>query len=134
MSVRNLEHLFHPQSVAVIGASEKLHSVGATVLRNLLDGGFAGPIMPVNPKHDVLAGLKVYPTVASLPATPELAIICTPPAIIPGLIGELGARGTKAAIVITAGLGISRDSQGRTLKDAMLAAAKPHLLRILGPN
>jgi len=134
MSIRNLEHLFHPQSVAVIGASAKLHSVGATVLHNLLEGGFAGPIMPVNPKHDALAGLKVYPTVASLPATPELAIICTPPATVPDLIGELGARGTRAAIVITAGLGISKDSQGRTLKDAMLAAAKPHLLRILGPN
>jgi len=134
MSIRNLEHLFHPQSVAVIGASKKLHSVGATVLHNLLEGGFAGPIMLVNPKHDALAGLKVYPTVASLPATPELAIICTPPATVPDLIGELGARGTRAAIVITAGLGIAKDAQGRTLKDAMLAAAKPHLLRILGPN
>src|SRR6266702_7253631 len=134
MSIRNLEHFFRPQSVAVIGASDKPSTVGATVLRNLVEGGFAGPIMPVNPKHDVLAGIKVYPTVASLPTVPELAVICTPPATVPGLIGQLGERGTKAAIVITAGLGRDRDSQGRTLKEAMLAAAKPHLLRILGPN
>jgi CoA binding domain len=66
------------------------------VLQNLVEGGFAGPIMPVNPKHDVLAGIKVHPTVASLPAIPELAVICTPPATVPDLIGELGARGTKA--------------------------------------
>ena len=67
MSIRNLEHLFRPQSVAVIGASEKPRSVGATVLHNLVEGRFAGPIMPVNPKHVNLAGIKVYPTVASLP-------------------------------------------------------------------
>src|SRR5450755_2659139 len=134
MSIRNLEHFFCPQSVAVIGASEKRHSVGATVLRNILEGGFAGQVMPVNPQHDVLAGIKVYPTVASLPAAPELAIICTPPATVPDLIGELGAQGTRAAIVISAGLGAIKDPQGRTLKEAMLAASKPHLLRILGPN
>lgn len=104
------------------------------MLRNILEGGFAGQVMPVNPQHDVLAGIKVYPTVASLPAAPELAIICTPPATVPDLIGELGARGTKAAIVISAGLGAIKDPQGRTLREAMLAASKPYLLRILGPN
>ena len=134
MSIRNLEHLLRPQSVAVIGASDTPRSVGATVLHNLVEGKFAGAIMPVNPRHRELAGIKVYPTVASLPAVPDLAVICTPPATVPGLIGELGERGTRAAIVITAGLGRDKDSQGRTLKEAMLAAAKPHLLRILGPN
>ena len=104
------------------------------MLRNLLEGGFSGPVMPVNPQHAVLAGIKVYPTVASLPSAPELALICTPPATVPDLIGELGARGTKAAIVISAGLGAVKDQQGRTLKEAMLAASKPYLLRILGPN
>ena len=134
MSIRNLEYFFRPQSVAVIGASEKPRSVGATVLRNLVEGGFKGHIMPVNPKYGELAGIKVYATVASLPAKPELAVICTPPATVPGLIGELGARGTKAAVVITAGLGNVKDSQGRTLKEAMLVAARPYLLRLLGPN
>jgi len=134
MSIRNLEHLFRPQSIALIGASDRPRSVGATVLRNLIDGKFAGAIMLVNPKHDELGGIKVYPTVASLPAIPELAVICTPPATVPALIGEVGAFGTKAAIVITAGLGMSKDSQGRTLKESMLAAARPHLLRVLGPN
>src|ERR1700694_4798627 len=105
MSIRNLEHVFRPQSIAVISASETPRSVGATVLHNLIDGKFTGAIMPVNPKHGELAGIKVYPTVASLPAVPELAVICTPPMTVPALIGELVACGTRAAIVITAGLG-----------------------------
>src|ERR1019366_9048354 len=134
MSIRNLEHLFRPQSVAVIGASETPHSVCATVLHNLVEGKFSGPILPVNPKYRELVGIKVYPTVARLPTVPELAVICTPPTTVPGLIGELGARGTKAVVVITAGLGAVKNPEGRTLKEAMLAAAKAHLLRILGPN
>ena len=104
------------------------------MLRNLVAGGFQGPILPVNPKYDSLAGLQVYPSVASLPQAPSLAIICTPPATVPGLIRELGERGTRAAIVLTAGLGQIRNDDGVTLKQAMLDAAKPYLLRILGPN
>ena len=76
MSVRNLKYLFEPRSVAVIGASEKPHSVGATVLHNLVTGGFGGSILPVNPKYDALAGLTVYPNVAQLPEVPDLAVIC----------------------------------------------------------
>jgi acetyltransferase len=134
MSVRHLEYLFRPRSIAVIGASDRPQSVGATVIRNLLAGGFAGPIAPVNLKHDEVAGRRAYRDVASLPETPDLAIICTPPQTIPGLIAELGARGTKAAIVLTAGLAAAKDGRGYSLQTAMLQAAKPHLLRILGPN
>ena len=134
MSIRNLERLFRPQSVAVIGASGKSQTVGAIVLRNLVEGGFKGQIFPVNPKYRELAGIKVYPRVPDLPTIPDLAAICTPPATVPGLIGELGERGTKAAVVITAGLRTPRDAQGVDLKGRMLAAARPHLLRVLGPN
>ncbi len=134
MSVRNLEHLFRPASVAVIGASNRPHSVGHTVMHNLLQGGFAGPVVPVNPKHEAVAGVLTYPDVASLPLTPDLAVICTPAAMVPGLVAELGARGTKAVVVLTAGLARVKDETGRTLQDAMLEAARPNLLRILGPN
>lgn len=134
MTVRNLKHLFEPKSVAVIGASERPHSVGATVLQNLIGGGFKGDIMPVNPKYDSLAGLKAYESVNKLPGAPDLAVICTPPDSIPGIIGDLGKLGTKAAVVLTAGLADKSDFLGRSMKDLMLRAAKPHLLRILGPN
>nr|HMS86512.1 CoA-binding protein [Nitrospira sp.] len=73
MSVLNLTHLFHPRSVAVIGASAKPHAVGHVVMKNLLHGGFTGTILPVNPHHDIIENTKAYPTVAALPAPPELA-------------------------------------------------------------
>jgi acetyltransferase len=134
MSIRNLQYLFGPRSIAVIGASNKPHSVGATVLHNLVEAGFAGAILRVNPKYDALDGHRVYPTVASLPMAPDLAVICTPPATIPDIVKDLGERGTKAAIVITAGLGAVKNQHGVSMKDAMLTAAQPHLLRILGSN
>jgi acetyltransferase len=134
MSVRNLEHLFRPASVAVIGASDRPQSLGATVMRNLLDGGFSGPVWPVNPKYRAVAGRRTWPDVAQIPATPDLAVICTPPAVVPEVIDALGRRGTRAAIVLTAGLSREKTPDGRTLAAAMLDAARPHLLRILGPN
>ncbi len=134
MTVRNLNHLFRPSSVAVIGASNRPRSVGHTVMRNLLEGGFAGPIMPVNPKYPAVAGVLAYPDLSCLPVTPDLAVICTPAQMVPGLIAELGAAGTKAAVVLTAGLSHKTDESGRTLRQAALEAAQPHLLRILGPN
>ena len=127
MSIRHLDALFDPASVAVFGASERPASVGATVWSNLHTSGFRGALFAVNPKHRTLGGVPVYAGVADLPQAPELAVICTPPATVPGLIAELGARGTHAAIVLTAGLDAAQ-------KQAMLDAARPHLLRILGPN
>ena len=134
MSVRNLEHLFQPKSVAVIGASDRPQSLGATLMRNLLEGGFAGPIWPVNPKHGSVAGRPAFRNVASLPQTPDLAVICTPAPTVPGLIEELGRRGTRAALVLSAGLSAAVMPGGPSLRQAMLDAARPHLLRILGPN
>ncbi len=127
MSIRHLEHLFDPSSVAVIGASPREHSVGAMVWRRLRAGGFAGPCFAVNPKHERLDGEPVYRDVSALPQAPDLAVICTPPASVPGLIAALAARGTKAAVVLTAGLDAAQ-------KQAMLDAAKPTVMRILGPN
>ena len=127
MSIRNLDSLFTPASIAVIGASDRPGSVGATVWANLKQGGFTGPLLAVNQRPVLLDGVPACTRVADLPLAPELAVICTPPASVPGLIGELGARGTRAAVVLTAGLDASQ-------RQAMLDAAKPYLLRILGPN
>jgi acetyltransferase len=134
LTIRNLEFLFQPRSVAVIGASDRERSVGALVMRNLIDAGFAGPLWPVNVKHAQVAGREAWPDVASLPQAPDLAVICTPAATVPGLIEALGAKGTRAAIVLGAGLSSGKTNDGRSLQQAMLDAARPHLLRILGPN
>ncbi len=134
MSIRNLEAFFHPRSIALIGAAKRPKSVGAVIAANLFSGGFSGPIMPVNPKHRSVNGVLTYPDVASLPVTPDLAIICTPPDSIPGLIAELSERGTKDAVVVTAGLRDMKDAAGVSLEQKMLDAARPALMRILGPN
>ena len=134
MTTRNLEHLFRPRSVALIGASAKPRSVGAVVARNLVQGGFAGPVQFVNPRQADIEGRPSYRAVADLPSPPDLAVIATPPASVPGLIAELAAAGTRAAVVITAGFGEDRQAAGKALQQAMLDAARPSLLRIVGPN
>lgn len=134
MSVRNLDSIFKPKSVALIGASTRAHSVGAVTADNLRSAGFDGQIMLVNAKHADVAGTTAFPDVASLPQAPDLAVICTPAPTVPSLISELGARGTKAAIVITAGFREAGNATGVALEQAMLDAAKPHLMRIIGPN
>jgi acetyltransferase len=134
MTVRNLDAMFRPRSIALIGASQRENSVGAVLARNLFQGGFDGPVMPVNPKHTHIQSVPTYPDIHALPSVPDLAIVATPPDAVPGLIAELGALGTKAAVVITAGFGEGDDPKGRALMQTMLDASKPHLLRIVGPN
>ncbi|MFD0669218.1 bifunctional acetate--CoA ligase family protein/GNAT family N-acetyltransferase [Ramlibacter sp. MAHUQ-53] len=134
MSIRHLEALFQPRAVAVIGASDRPGSVGAVVLRNVLQGGFAGPVWPVNARHDRVGGVRAWRDVDDLPGVPDLAVICTPAPTVPGLIAQLGRRGTRAAVVLSAGLKHAAEAGGPTLEQAMLDAARPHLLRILGPN
>ena len=133
MSVRNLERMFKPRSVALIGASARTNSVGHVIFRNLRRAGFAGPVMPVNPHLDELDGLAVSKDVASLPAPPDLAVIATPPETVPGLIEQLGKAGTRAAVVITAGFG-ELGERGKALQQQALAASRPYLLRLVGPN
>ena len=134
MTTRNLDRLLAPRSVAVIGATARLRAVGHLVLSNMRAAGFAGRLMPVNPHETEIDGLQVWPDVASLPETPDLAILATPPDTVPGLIAELAARGCAGAVVITAGFGEGGDPDGTRRKQAMLDAARPALLRIVGPN
>ncbi|MFN7193903.1 MAG: GNAT family N-acetyltransferase [Rhodospirillales bacterium] len=134
MSIRNLDKLLSPKSVALIGATPKPGSVGAVLARNLFHAGFAGPILPVNPKYPAIEGVFAYPDVQSLPVVPDLAVICTPPATVPGIVAQLGARGCRAAIVISAGFGELPNNAGKALEQEMLDAARPYLMRIVGPN
>ncbi|NOR24738.1 MAG: GNAT family N-acetyltransferase, partial [Desulforhopalus sp.] len=134
MTIRNLNYIFAPSSVALIGASQTPGTVGSVLASNLFSAGFKGKIFPVNPKYKTIEGVATYPDIASLPQAPDLAVIATPPDTVPELVAELGKRGTKAAVVITAGFTENTDPHGRKLNSAMLEAARPHLLRIVGPN
>jgi acetyltransferase len=127
MSIRNLDSLFDPSSVAVFGASQRVGSVGGTVWKNLTSGTFKGALWAVNPKYETLGSHAVFARVADLPSAPELAVICTPAGTVVELIQELAQLGTQAVIVLTAGLSADQ-------KQAMLEVARPHLMRLLGPN
>ncbi|MEX0431599.1 bifunctional acetate--CoA ligase family protein/GNAT family N-acetyltransferase [Spiribacter insolitus] len=134
MTVRNLDALFKPRSIAIIGASRRAGSVGAVLARNLFNGGFDGPIMPVNPKHEAIEGVLCYRDISDLPVTPDLAVVCTPPKTVPDIVRQLAERGTRGVIVITAGFGEGNDEEGMALRQATLDAARPNLTRIIGPN
>jgi len=134
MSIQHLEDFFRPQSVALIGASRDAATVGGVLARNLLRGGFEGVIMPVNPRRRVVQGVWTYHDVGELPQTPDLAVIATPPEPIPEIIAALAERGTRAAVVVTAGFAELSHERGRALQQAMLEAARPQRLRIIGPN
>lgn len=127
MSIRNLESLLAPTSLAVIGASERPGSLGGTVWRNVRSGGFAGTIHAVNPKYQSLSGQPCHPNVSALPEPVELAIICTPARTVASLVRQLARRGTQAAVILSPGLDARQ-------KQAALDAARPTLMRLLGPN
>lgn len=127
MSIRHLDSFFDPRSVAVLGASDRVGTLGHTVWQNLLKGGYGGARFALNPKYQNIGEARCYADLAQLPEVPELAILCTPVATVPALITQLGALGTRAAIVLSAGF----DAASRA---AMLKAASSHLLRVLGPN
>lgn len=125
MSQRGLEALLRPKSIAVLGASETPGRAGFLMMSNLLGGHFNGPILPVTPKYRAVCGVLAYPDVASLPLTPDLAVICTNASRNLALLEALGARGCKTAIILS-----SPPAQA----DALKACAARHHMRLLGPN
>jgi len=133
MTTRNFDALFAPRAIALIGASRRPGSVGDVLAANLATGGFGGELMFVNPGGGQIHGRETVRAVAELPRAPDLAVIATPAESVPGLIADLGARGCRAAVVISAGFE-GDDPASAARRQALLDAAKPHLLRIVGPN
>lgn len=134
MSVQNLDRLFKPRHVAVVGASARPGSVGWSVLHNLISSGFEGSIFAVNPNHTTVQGLPSFARVGDLPVPPDLALICIPAAGVPDIVRECGAAGIRAVTIISAGFRETGD-EGRQLEARVAAAAKEFPgLRILGPN
>jgi acetyltransferase len=130
MSTYRLDRLFAPRSVAIVGASPRERSLGRAVLHNVIGGGFRGRIHLVNPDHPQIDGVAAVANVAALPEVPDLAVIAVPPAVVPETVAAAALKGVAAAIIITAGLGHGPGS----LADQALAAARPHGLRLVGPN
>ena len=134
MSTHNLDKLFKPQRIAVIGASPRPGSVGATVLHNLLNSGSDAVVYPVNPKHEAIHGIHTWPTIRDVPKTPDLAIICIPAASVPQAVRECGEAGVLGILILSAGfreVGESgRDLERRTAEEARKFPG----LRMIGPN
>ena len=134
MTVKNVEQLLKPHSIAVVGASNQPNRPGNAVMRNLLQGQFDGPIMPVTPHYKSVNGVLAYRSIDELPMVPDLAIICTRATRVPAIILQLGRKGTRNAIVIASGLDNLFTAQGTNLQEQMLAIAKEWGVRILGPD
>ena len=129
----SLDAIFAPKSVAVVGATEKPGSVGRTILWNLISSPFGGTVLPVNPHRPNVLGIKSYPRLKDLPDPVDLAVIVTPAATVPDLIGECVDAGARGAIIISAGFK-ETGQNGLELEEKVLAQARRGRLRLIGPN
>jgi acetyltransferase len=128
-----LDSIFAPKSVAVVGATEKTGSVGRTVLWNLMNTPFGGPIYPVNPTRSSVLGIKAYSNLTKLPEKPELVVVTTPATTIPAIIREAADLGIPGAVVISAGFKETGPA-GVDLEQQLLAHARRGKMRLVGPN
>ncbi|MFH1060062.1 MAG: GNAT family N-acetyltransferase [Pseudomonadota bacterium] len=129
----NLDKILAPRAVAVVGASERPGSIGRAVLANILAAGFPGPVYPINPGRETILGVRAYPSLAAVGQPIDLAVIATAIAGAPELIAACGELGIFGVIVISGG-GKEAGGSGVAIEERMLAAARPHGVRILGPN
>jgi len=130
MSTYRLDKLFSPKSIALVGASRREGSLGRTILRNLTEAGFAGPIALVNPRYSSIDGVPCVARVEDLDPVPDLVVVAAPPKAVPGIIEAAGRKGVAAAIIITAGLGHGEES----LAEEARVIARRHGIRLVGPN
>lgn len=135
MGTRALEQIFTPNSVAVIGASDKQGSLGGAVLRNLLNNGFEGEIYPINARgYKTVCDIKAYSRISQIPARVDLAIICTPADTVDKLITAIAKANIPAAVIMTGGTARVRSSLFTPSKSRLLAAQNQTHVRILGPD
>ena len=134
MSIRNLDKIFDPHRVAVIGASDTPNSVGYTLLHNLIGTGFRGVVYPVNSNREAVQGIQTYKDIASVPHVPDLALICTPAVGVPALVRDCGEAGVRGLVVISAGFR-EIGEEGRNLEQQIIAEQRKFDgMRIIGPN
>ncbi|HEV2757571.1 MAG TPA: GNAT family N-acetyltransferase [Actinomycetota bacterium] len=122
-----------PRSVAVIGASRRRGTISGEVFRNLIDGGFEGPVYPVNPKAGVVQSVRAYPSVLDVPGDVDLAVIVVPAPAVSPVARECGEKGVKALLVISAGFA-ETDEEGEARQRELLEIARGYGMRIVGPN
>ncbi|WP_405775146.1 acetate--CoA ligase family protein [Streptomyces sp. NBC_00859] len=127
----SMRRLMEPRSVAVIGASNEDGKIGNSVMRNLVDGGFAGEIHPVNPRADDILGRKAYKSVMDVPGEPDVAVFAIPAKLVASALEEVGRKGIPNAVLIPSGFA---ETGEHALQDEIVAVAERHGVRLLGPN
>jgi acetyltransferase len=134
MNIHNLNAIFNPRRIALIGITTNPNSVSGKVLTNLVSGGFRGVVYPVNAEHEAVMGIPCYPDLNSLPKVPDLAIICTPAEKVPGEVDGCGEKGIRGIIIISAGFR-EIGEEGKKLEELILQVARKYEgMRIIGPN
>ena len=133
MGLYNLDKIFKPKSIAVIGASQTRGSIGLAIMENLIQGGYEGPVIPINPKYSEIAGIKSYRSLSQADQSVDLAVIATPISTVPEIVRECVAAGVGGAIIISAG-GRETGDEGRELEEEIEKEADKGGLRIIGPN
>ncbi|MEI6266427.1 MAG: acetate--CoA ligase family protein [bacterium] len=128
-----MKDILQPKSVAIIGASSHPEKIGFSVLKNIIDGGFQGRIIPINPASDNILGLNCLPSVSEIRGVCDLAVIVVPAKIVPEVLTECGKKRIRTAIIISAGFA-EAGSDGKALQDELVKIAKLYSIRILGPN
>jgi acetyl coenzyme A synthetase (ADP forming)-like protein len=132
-SPEGLEALFTPSSVAVVGASSRIGSVGRAVFQNILNSNYTGTIYPVNTKSKSVCGVRAYPTLADIPDQIDMAVVIVPARAVPGLALEAAALGIKGLVVITAGFK-EIGAEGRNLEQDLVDVCQEKHMRLVGPN
>jgi acyl-CoA synthetase (NDP forming) len=130
---KELDYIFKPRSIAVIGASDTFRKWGYLMVERPLKTGFQGTIYPINPTKSKVLGLPAYPSVAAVPGAIDLAVMTTPAATIPGLLRECVKKGIKGAVVISAGFA-EVGEEGREFEQAMVEVVRSSNIRLVGPN
>jgi acetyltransferase len=131
---RSLDRIFFPASAAIVGVSERMDNPGTLFLRSFKDMGFAGPLYPINPRHEEILGLRCYPDIASVPAGLDLVILSVPPAAVPSLVAECAGSGVGGCIINTAGFSETGREEGVRLEADIMGALRGSGLRLVGPN
>lgn len=133
MGTLNLDKIFNPKSVAIIGASDTEGSVGYALVKNFTQLGYAGNVYLVNLRKPEILGVKTYPNVAQIPETVDLAMIATPAKTVPDVVEECGRAGIKGAIIVSAGFK-EIGAEGKALEEKLRLVAQKYGVRIIGPN
>jgi acyl-CoA synthetase (NDP forming)/RimJ/RimL family protein N-acetyltransferase len=131
--VASLRHVLAPAAVAVIGVGSRENSVGRAVLRNIVDAGYTGDLAVVHPRHHEILGLPTVSSPHDLTNPPDLAVVAVPASEVLQVVDELGAVGTKAVLLLTAGFG-ETGAAGATAQQQLLAVVRRHGMRLVGPN